>query len=224
MRAREIMSSPVLTVGPDTPVKKAAAMLSEHGYTALPVVDDGDLVGMVTEADVLRDRFPADAGSRADLGDGSGDGAGTTVPAVTVGEIMTTPAVAMSAGTDAAVLARVFTDDRRRCLPIVDGSRLVGVVTRRDLVRVVARPDAEIAAEVLRTLAVFGGRERWAVRVVAGHARVVDQFDDAGDRHVAKVLAESVPGVARAEVRSVGPDGLPPEFPAPVRDVWGTRA
>ncbi|PPK67234.1 CBS domain-containing protein [Actinokineospora auranticolor] len=219
MRAREIMSSPVLTVRPDTPVKRAAELLANHGYTALPVVDDeGDLVGMVTEADVVRDRFPADA-RRPDPGDGSGDGAGAVMPAATVDQIMTSPAVAMSAGTDVAVLARVFTDDRRRCMPIVDGARLVGVVTRRDLVRVLARADGEIAADVRHRLAVFGGRDRWTVRVAGGTAYIADQYDDAGDRHVAKVLAEAVPGVVRAEVRSVGADGGFPEF----TDEPGTR-
>ena len=62
MRARDIMSSPVVTVTPDMTVKYAANLLSAHGFTALPVLDDdGRLVGVVTEADLVRDRFPRDA-------------------------------------------------------------------------------------------------------------------------------------------------------------------
>ncbi|GLZ36677.1 CBS domain-containing protein [Actinokineospora sp. NBRC 105648] len=197
MRARDVMSAPVLTVRPGTPVKRAAELLAGKGYTALPVVDEDDrLVGVVTEADVLRDRFPTDPRFRTDA-----DDADRPLPA-TVAEVMTTPAVAMSAGTDAAVLARVMIADRRRCVPIVDGSRLVGVVTRRDLVRVLARPDNEVATDLRRRLALIGGPGRWTVRVAGGTAEITDRYDEAADRHVAKVLAEAVPGVVHANVHS----------------------
>ena len=61
MRARDLMSTPVITVTPETSVKQAASLLSSHGFTALPVVDDYDcLVGIVTEADIVRGRLPRD--------------------------------------------------------------------------------------------------------------------------------------------------------------------
>ncbi len=61
MRARDIMSTPVTTVRPGTTVKEAAALLATNGFTALPVVDDGDrIIGIVTEADLVRDRVPRD--------------------------------------------------------------------------------------------------------------------------------------------------------------------
>ncbi|SES40250.1 CBS domain-containing protein [Actinokineospora terrae] len=194
MRARDVMSAPVLTVGPGTPVSRAAELLVDKGYTALPVVDeDQRLIGIVTEADLLRGRFGAEP--RVRTGDDPG-------PPASVAEVMTTPAVAMSAGADAGVLARVMLDDRHRCVPIVDGSRLVGVVTRRDLVRVLARSDEEIAADLRRRLAVFGGPSRWTVRVALGTAEITDRYDEAADRHVARALAEAVPGVVRANVHS----------------------
>ncbi|SDC21412.1 CBS domain-containing protein [Actinokineospora iranica] len=193
MRARQIMSSPVVAVGPEDTVKHAAALLAEHGFTALPVTEDDRLVGMVTEADIVRDRIPADARRGA---------AGPVAAPRTVAEVMTTPAVALSGGADVAMVARVMLDDRHRSMPIVDGGRVVGVITRRDLVRVLARSDAEIAADVRRHLARYGGPGRYTVEVRDGAATVLDPYDDPTDRHVARVLAEAVPGVVRAEVRT----------------------
>ena len=65
MKARDIMSKPVVRVGPDTPVSEAASLLVEQGFASLPVVDGAQrLVGIVTEADLVRNRIPAqDAGA-----------------------------------------------------------------------------------------------------------------------------------------------------------------
>src|SRR5438270_6785063 len=61
MRARDVMTSPAITVTPGTTVKEAATLLAVNGFTALPVLDDDDrLIGIVTEADLVRDRFPYD--------------------------------------------------------------------------------------------------------------------------------------------------------------------
>ena len=61
MRVREVMSGPAVVVAPETPVKQAAALLDERGFTCLPVVDsEGKLVGAVREADLLMNRFPPD--------------------------------------------------------------------------------------------------------------------------------------------------------------------
>jgi CBS domain-containing protein len=87
-------------------------------------------------------------------------------------------------------------------MPIVDGSRVVGIVTRRDLVRTLARDDQSIAADVQHRLAMYGGSSRWTVDVHDGGVAIGDEFDDATDRHVAAVLAEAVPGVTAVHVAS----------------------
>jgi CBS-domain-containing membrane protein len=59
VQARDVMTRQVVTVGPETSAKYAAEVMAERGFAALPVVDDADrLVGIVAEADVLRDRLP----------------------------------------------------------------------------------------------------------------------------------------------------------------------
>ena len=215
MRARDVMSSPVITVTPETSVKEAANLLSANGFTALPVLDEDDrLIGIVTEADLVRDRFPRDPRYRhayfADV-DGVPEN-GRPLP-TRVGEVMTSPVTAMSATTDVVELVGVMLGDRVRSMPIVDGSRVVGIVTRRDLVRVLARDDKAIAVDVRHRLAKYGGPERWTVSVHDGEVEITDQFDNATDRHVATVLAEAVPGVVRAH--ATGPRDSDAPYPQP---------
>jgi CBS domain-containing protein len=194
MRARDIMTTPVTAVRPETPIKEAAAVLADNGFTALPVVDGEDrLIGIVTEADLVRDRVPRDARALRHPGE-----AMATTATTTVGEVMTTPVIAMGAGTDVAVLAKALLDAGHRSTPIVDGSRVIGIVTRRDIVRVIARDDHSIAEDVRHRLEIYGGHRRWRVEVKDGNVAIGDQFDDVTDRHVATVLAEAVPGVVRA--------------------------
>jgi CBS domain-containing protein len=201
MQARDIMTSPVVSVTPDMTVKYAAKLLSDNGFTALPVLDaDGRLIGVVTEADLVRDRFPRDARHRGDAGPPES-------PAGTVGGVMTTPAVGMGVGTDVADLVRVLLDDRIRSMPIVDDAHVVGVVTRRDLVRALARDDAVISADVRHQLSIYGGPQRWTVEVHDGAVEVVDAFDDETDRHVATVLAQAVPGVTAVHVAGTSTAG-----------------
>ncbi|MEC3982393.1 CBS domain-containing protein [Amycolatopsis sp. H20-H5] len=197
MRVRDLMSVPVITVTPGTPVKQAASMLADKGFTALPVVDDDEcLIGIVTEADLLRDRFPRDARyHNASDPDNSEDA--TRSPAMSVGEVMTTPVTAMGAGTDVVELVIAMLDSRLRSMPIVDGSRVVGIITRRDLVRVIARDDRTIAADVRHRLAEYGEPGRWTIAVAGGVVEIGDEFDNETDRHVATILAESVPGVTQ---------------------------
>ncbi|GLZ35354.1 CBS domain-containing protein [Lentzea sp. NBRC 105346] len=186
MRARDIMTSPVITVTPAVPVRGAAALLVSHGFTSLPVVDDERrLIGIVTEADLLRGKyFEENAG--------------------TVADVMTSPVEAMDSATPADMIARVMIDDRVRCLPIVDGSRVVGVVTRRDLVRAIARTDTAVASDVQRMLDVYGGGRKWTVTVLDGEVAIGTDFTDDETTRVLTALAESVPGVMRVRVLTGG--------------------
>ena len=206
MQSRDVMIKNVVTVTPATTVKDAAALMAARGFTALPVLNaDGDLVGLVTEADVVRDRFPHDPRYRCT------DEAGVArpddpprEPAVTVGAVMTSPATAMTSGSDVVDLVATMETAGIRSMPIVDGARLVGIVTRRDLVRTLARDDVSIAAEVCHQLEIYGGPGRWTVDVSGGAVTIRDAFDSDTDLHVATVLAEAVPGVVVVHVETQG--------------------
>jgi CBS-domain-containing membrane protein len=204
MRAQDLMTAPVTTVNPWTSVKEAAELLSSHGFTALPVVDDDDrLIGIVTEADLIRDRFPQDPRYRQ----GGIDTGTRHSKEMTVGSVMTTPATGMGAGTDVTDLCQALVDARIRAMPIVDGSAVIGIVTRGDIVRVLARRDDAIAADVRHRLEIYGGARRWTVEVDDGEVRIADAFGSETDRHVAALLALAVPGVVDAEIVSGEPTG-----------------
>lgn len=128
MLIREIMSSPAVTVSSASTVRHAAAMLRGRGFTTLPVLDgEGRLVGIVSEADLLEGRVQPDAGRRrAELPPQLRRGD-------TVADVMTSPVESLTPGADIADAATTMLDERIRCLPIVDGHTVVGVITRRDL-------------------------------------------------------------------------------------------
>jgi len=128
MRACDVMTSPVITLRPNAPVHAAAALLCSHGFTSAPVVAPaGALVGIASEADLMRGRIVRD---------------GSVVPPEpdsTVREVMTTAPAAMRPEDDLADVVARMLDARTRSVPIVEDGKLVGIVTRRDVLRVVAR-------------------------------------------------------------------------------------
>lgn len=134
MRIGEVMCRPVRTLRKRASLAEAAAALVDRGFTAIPVIDDaGHLVGMVTDADVLKGReSTADTAGSVDAASGRAS--------VTVGEIMTTPVATLTPQSDVDDAARVMVEEKVGAVPIVEGSTLVGIVTRRDVLRAAAAP------------------------------------------------------------------------------------
>lgn len=197
MRARDIMSSPAVTASRTASISEAATMLAGNGFSALPVVDEeGLLVGIVTEADLTVRRMPIEPKVQVS----PENVLPLPRPGRSVAEVMTSRVIAIPATTDVAELATTMLNLHLRSVPIVDGRRVVGMVTRRDLVRIMAQDESSVARDVRNRLETYGGRGRWTVSVTNGVASIGDAYDDATDRHVAAVLAEAVPGVTRAEV------------------------
>lgn len=152
MKARDIMTSPVITVGPEAPLIAASALLASHGFTAAPVVDEHHrVIGIVTEADLIRDQVPPEGWPR--------DATRVDRSAVTVGEVMTGSPTSMSPENDVAEIVALMLDSRIRSIPIVDDGELVGIVSRRDILRAVAR--GELTSEdVWRRRAGMAGHNR----------------------------------------------------------------
>jgi len=148
MRTRDVMSSPAITVTPDIHIKQVAALLVERGVSAIPVVDEkGLLVGIVSEADLVPlEAAPDPRAHAAPVGE-----ARERIP-TTVAEIMTRDVVALPEDADAAEAARLMLERHVKRIPIVRGGRVVGIVSRRDLLRVLARSDQEIGEELRRLL------------------------------------------------------------------------
>ena len=188
MQARQIMTSPVLTVRPGTTVREAAALLLEHRITAAPVLDaDAELIGIVSEADLVVDRFGHDPRSQLRPVEDEPPGPQT------VGEVMTTPVIALGPSADAADLAETMLDSDIRSIPIVEGATVIGIVSRRDLLRTLIRDDDAIRAEILDRITDYRAPDApWDVQVTDGAVVIVGDLDDA---RAAVALARTVPGV-----------------------------
>ena len=200
MLVREVMSRPVVTVGPDTPIRAAAAVLTGRGFTALPVVDgDRELIGIVTEADLLRDRVRHDARSLRD------EELARTPPA-RVREVMTTEVVTVTPMADVADVVARMQALGIRALPVVRASDgLVGIVSRRDVLTTFTRADPAIAADVRHRLENYAGPGRWEVAVDGGRVTLRDLLGDPAEEHPAAVVASGVRGVLHVRVLPVEP-------------------
>jgi CBS domain-containing protein len=197
MKASDIMSSPAVTATADMSAREAVALLAEHRITSMPVVDDnGDVIGMVSEVDLLRSRVPHDPRSHLLPQHDRAD------PPRTVREVMSDAVVCLSENADAADLAQVLVDNRIRAVPILRGGALVGIVSRRDVLRTLLRDDTAIFADVRERLASFAGEpDRWAVTVAEGVVTVHGQFSSEREIDAVTGLARTVPGVVRVHVR-----------------------
>ncbi|MBB1152280.1 CBS domain-containing protein [Amycolatopsis dendrobii] len=128
MHARDIMTTPVIAVTPSVPLPEAGELMARHGFTALPVVDSsGRLLGLLTEEDVVRAGIPGDADPDA----------GAMISGHrTAGAVMRRPALGAAADLECGELARRMTEAGIRSLPVLDDGVLVGMVTLRDVLRV----------------------------------------------------------------------------------------
>ncbi|MET8846837.1 CBS domain-containing protein [Amycolatopsis sp. NPDC004625] len=139
-----VMTTEVTTVGPDTPFKAVALLLASWNISGAPVVDeDGKVLGVVSQGDLLEREAPHGLlrpGSRQ---------AKRKAGAAFVADLMTSPAVTVQADDVVAVAAKLLEEHHFHRLPVVDDEgKLVGVVSRSDLLRVFLRTDREIRDEV----------------------------------------------------------------------------
>ncbi|GAB1516710.1 CBS domain-containing protein [Actinophytocola sp. KF-1] len=176
MRARDIMSRPVVSVDTGATVLEAVTALTEHGFAAVPVVDDGDrVVGIFSESDGLRAEHRRDA---------------------PVTEVMTPLVEVTTPDADVARIAERMLAKHLRSVPVVEEGLLVGMVARRDLLRTMVRTDDVITANVRGLLDRYAGsRRRWAVRVDDGHVTVSGEFADTAERSLVGALVRTVGGV-----------------------------
>ncbi|MEU5266879.1 CBS domain-containing protein [Amycolatopsis sp. NPDC021455] len=130
MRARDIMSTPTFALAPSATLDEAAATMTAHGFTTMPVVDaDGRILGLVSEQDILRAPAPCGDPDTGVMLDGRSR---------TAGSVMRTTGLAVPADTGVRELARWMTDAGVRSAPVVEGRHVVGMVTLQDVLRATA--------------------------------------------------------------------------------------
>jgi CBS domain-containing protein len=218
MLARDIMTTDVCSFAPDTPVPEAAEQLVRLRISGAPVVDaTGRVIGVMSEGDLIR---------RAELGterEWSGWREFLTAKrtlahefirshGTRVGDIMTAPVWTVDEDTSLAEIAEMFEKKNIRRAPVVREGKLVGIVTRADMVRALLRcwaeahPQAPVDDESIRHAILEHARsERWsdtAMLNVEVRNGAVDLYGVADSEDVARalqVLAESMPGVKRVQ-------------------------
>ena len=202
MNVRDLMTTEVLTVAPDTPLKDAAALLCEHGISGLPVCDqEGRVLGIVSEEDILfKQQGTCDprGGALSWLVDGSRPQASVKASARTAGEAMTAPAVTITPERPAAAAARMMLDHGVHRLPVVRDGELVGIVTRADLVRAFTRSDADIALEIREEVlrrALWLDPHEVEVTVDRGEVALAGEIEAKSDAEVLTKLVRRIPGV-----------------------------
>ena len=150
MLVRDVMTEKVFTVSADTPLKVVATRMLEFGVTGMPVVEGDEVLGVISETDILfKERAAPDRKGLVDwLVHYAEDPPLAKLDARTAGDAMPTPAVTIPSGRSVEDAAARMLDLRIDRLPVVDGGHLVGIVTRTDLVRAFTRSDTVIEQEI----------------------------------------------------------------------------
>jgi CBS domain-containing protein len=191
MKAKDAMTSPAITVTPETPLRDVGSVLSHHRISAVPVVDGtGQLLGLLSE----RDLITADVGASqesAGLPSRAGDGMNRSVRCV-------------DEDTELDAVARLLVEPDARRVLVVRDREVLGVISRRDLVKWMARSDATLAGEVRSALHDQADRlSRLEVQVEGGVARITG-LAAVDTLALAARLARAVPGIVQARADDTG--------------------
>jgi CBS domain-containing protein len=200
-RVRDIMTTGVVSVEEHASYRDVLDLLAEHRISGVPVVDYfGHVTGVVSESDLMH-RVDGDepaSGRRLFRGRRSRQ-ISAKITASMAGELMNAPAVTVLADTPLGEAARLLESEGIKRLPVTDElGRLVGIVTRGDVLRVFLRGDDQIRADVVddvldRVLTVEPGTVR--VTVDRGVVDLAGRMDRRTDTQLAVQLVRTVPGV-----------------------------
>ena len=205
---RDVMTRTVVAVPPSLPLKEVARLLVEHRISGLPVVDDhGTVLGVVSEADLLLKEQGPDAVRHRRFAWLLGESAemqtlAKKLAAATAEEAMTTPAATIEASRSTTAAAELMVERGVNRLPVVEDGRLVGLVSRADLVRAFVRSDTQLAdvirEEVLKRI-LWLDPTHYRVGVTDGVAHISGR---AGRRSTAEMIERAiaaVPGIVRVD-------------------------
>jgi CBS domain-containing protein len=170
MNVKEIMTPDVITVTPRTSIHEAARLMANHGISGLPVMDDsGSVVGIVSEGDLILRLKPPQRASWRHLFFGDPERLAREYQkavGTTVGEVMTRAVLTVSPDLPVESVALILDQHRIRRVPVIAQGQLVGIVSRGDLIKALAKapttvgaplPDDRLAREMKSRLA----REPW---------------------------------------------------------------
>jgi CBS domain-containing protein len=198
MLIRDLMTAPAMTVSRATPISAVLQLLDDAKITSVPVVDrHGTLVGIVSEADVVEDENLID------------DRVPVTVlrvpgptPPRRVADVMTHLVVTVRPDDDLEAALDLMRATMMKSLPVVEHDRVVGIISRSDVIHLLAGRDRRIQAEVTDLLR--SEAADWRVEVQDGIVTITGPVD-ARERHLAEVLSGTVRGVVGVQIDRLSP-------------------
>jgi CBS domain-containing protein len=200
---QDVMTSDVASVLVDTPYAEVVSTLADRKVSALPVLDGFNrVVGVVSEADLLHKvEFIGEDTDFRFFEWGTKKANRAKANAATAGDLMTTPAVTVQPGVSVVIAAKRMEQEHIKRLPVLDEmGRLIGIVSRRDLLKMYLRPDHEVRDEViegvLRTL-LWIDPLTVEVEVVDGVVTLNGEVDRKSTAQIAAHVTKRVPGVVQ---------------------------
>jgi len=209
MVVRDLMTTDVVTVEESTPLKEAALLLADRRISGVPVVDAaGKVVGVLSEADVLAQergralRQPGLLGHVFDPDAVWREKAG----ARTVGDAMSSPAIVIGPHRPVHAAASLMLEEDVNRLPVVQHGKLLGIITRADLVRAFVRPDEELEREIRDDVAegaLWIDPSDLEIGVADGAVTLAGEVERRVDAELLERFAAMVPGVVsvRSDLR-----------------------
>lgn len=201
MKVRDVMTSDVVTVNPSAPFQAIVEVLLEHDISGVPVLNGHDLVGIVTEADLVA-REAHQGRRRRPLailaGMFSDEARSEHRSGLTADSLMTADPVTVAPADDLRSAAHTMMTARVKRLPVVEDNKLVGIITRQDLLRFYSRTDEEIAADVAALLESSHLSPEVTGAVEHGVVILEGRVKDDAQRDALPSMIESIPGVVSA--------------------------
>lgn len=217
MRARDVMTKPVVSIAPHIGVREIARLLYERGISAVPVVDDqGHLIGIVSEGDLMRRPESGTEGRRSwwlELLGTAEERARSYLKThgLTARDVMTRNVITVGENASLKEIARLLERKRIKRVPVLRSGKLVGIVSRANLLHGLvaapgrparrASPDSiRVRQAVMAELNVAGVQTLYMNVVVAdGTARLWGYAESEAERRAAALAAKRTPGVRKVE-------------------------
>lgn len=205
---RDMMTTRVVTVHRETGLKEVARLLVDHRISGVPVVDvHGAVIGVLTEADFLPKEQGGGAVQHRRLAGLFRDSAESRaqrarIVATRADEAMTCPAITIEAHQPVSEAARLMMVHHVNRLPVVEEGRLVGIVSRADLLRAFIRSDAELEATIRDDVLLhilWLDPSQFDVRVEEGVVRIGGRVERRSTAEIIERTVALVPGIVRAE-------------------------
>ncbi len=221
MKAKDVMSSPAITVLPDTPLNEAVDILLNNRISGVLVVEGARVVGVLGDGDLVHRHEIGTHGPgnrnwwNRLMGAEPGPHTYVKTHGARVRDVMNHEVVTVHEDTPLSEIARIFEKRHIRRVPVLRGAQLVGLVTRADLVRAMAASTSAAHEHPVKTdddairtrlLAELGQQAWWSdswssVFVQNGLVIYVGMAHSQADINAARVAAENIPGVLAVEDR-----------------------